>query len=133
MEENKVIPYLDFIQDKESTVQAAKKHIQTAKLDLHKRPFDTAEGAINFLNSLTDEDIKQGNIWDRIPVITWARRAVHKHRHLNMVEAKWNFMHKQADDFAKKFKILFQRGLHFFWEEKGPMLSQKEYYKKCKF
>ena len=45
-----------------------------------------------------------------------------------MVEVKWNFMRKQADDFAEKFKPLVQRGLPFLWEEKGPMLSQKEYY-----
>ena len=51
-----------------------------------------------------------------------------KHPHLKMVEAKWNFMPKQADDFATLFKPLVQRGLPFFWEEKGPMLSHKEYY-----
>ena len=45
-----------------------------------------------------------------------------------MVEAKWNFMPKQADDFTVLFKPLVQRGLPFFWEEKGPMLSHKEYY-----
>ena len=45
-----------------------------------------------------------------------------------MVEVKWNFMRKQTDDFVEKFKPLVQRGLPFFWEEKGPMLSQKEYY-----
>ena len=45
-----------------------------------------------------------------------------------MVEAKWNFMRKQADDFAEKFKPLVQRGLPLFWEEKESMLSYKEYY-----
>ena len=70
MEAKKVQSYLDFIQDKESTIHAAKKHIQKAKLDLHKRPLDTAKGTINFLNSLTYEDIKRGKIWDRIPLIT---------------------------------------------------------------
>ena len=88
VEETKVQSYLYFIQDKESTIQAAKKHIQKAKMDLHKRPLDTIEGAISFLNSLIDEDIRRGNIWDWIPFITWARRVVHKHRHLNMVKAK---------------------------------------------
>ena len=58
VEAHKVWPYLDFIQDKEDSVHAAKKHIQTTKLDLHKRRFDTAEGAINFLNNLTDEEIR---------------------------------------------------------------------------
>ena len=57
-EANKVRPYLDFIQDKENTVQEAKKHILAAKLDLHKNPLDTAESAINFLKNLIDKDIK---------------------------------------------------------------------------
>ena len=56
VKENKVRPYLDFIQDKESTIHVAKKHIQKSKLDLHKRPLDTAKGTINFLNSLTDKE-----------------------------------------------------------------------------
>ena len=79
---------------------------------------------------MTNEDIRRGNIQNRIPTITWARRAVHKQRHLKMVEAKWNFIRKQADDFPALFKPLVQRGLPLFWEEKGPMLSQKEYYDK---
>ena len=106
LEANKVWPYFDFIQDKENTMQASKKHIQEVQFDLHKRPLDTAESTIKFLNNLTDEDIKQGNIWDRIPTITWARRVIHKHLHLKMVEEKWNFMHKQANDFAPMFRHL---------------------------
>ena len=82
VEATKIQPYLDFIQNKESVVQEAKKHIQTAKLDLNKRPLDIAEGALNFLKSLTEEDIRWGNIQDRILVITWARRVVHKNHHL---------------------------------------------------
>ena len=45
-----------------------------------------------------------------------------------MVEAKWNFMCKEVDDFVALFKTLVQREITFFWEEKGTMLSQKEYY-----
>ena len=114
VEENKVRPYLDFIQDKENTIQAARKHIQASQCDMDKRPLDTAESAIKFLNSLTDEDIRRGNIRDRIPTITWARKVICKHRHINMVEAKWNFMRKQADDFFEKAKPLVQRGIPFF-------------------
>ena len=58
VEANKLHPYLDFIQDKENIIKAAIKHIQEAQFDLHKRPLDTTESAIKFLNSLTDEDIR---------------------------------------------------------------------------
>ena len=83
---------------------------------------------INLLNDLTEEDIRWGNIQDRIVVITWANRVVHKHCHLKMVEAKWNFMHKKVDEYASFFDPLVKRGLPFFWEEKRPMMSQKEYH-----
>ena len=62
VEANKVHPYLDFIQDKENTIKAAIKHIQEAQLDLYKIPLDIAKSTIKFLNNLTDEDIRQGNI-----------------------------------------------------------------------
>ena len=114
VEETKVRPYLDFIQDKENTVQEAKKHILVAKLDLHKKPLDTTKSTINFLRNLTDEDIKWGNIWDRIQVITLARNLVHKYLHLKMVEVKWSFTREQAGDFVAMFKHVVQRGIYFF-------------------
>ena len=122
-EETKLRTYLDFIHNKESATQEAKNHIQITKMDLNKRPMDAAEVAINFLNSLTKEDIRWGNFQDIILVITWAKILVHRHRHLNMVKAKWNFMHKQVDEFASFFNALVKRGIPFFWEEKGPMMS----------
>ena len=43
VEANKVHPYLDFIQDKDNTIQAAKNHLQAAQCDLHRRPLDMLE------------------------------------------------------------------------------------------
>ena len=122
-EATKLQPYLDFIQDKDDATQEAKNYIHMAKHDLNKRPLDTFEGAISFLKNLTEEDIRRGNIQDRILFIIWARRVVNKHCHLNMVEAKWNFMHKQVNEFPSLFNPLVKRGLPLFWEEKGLMLS----------
>ena len=95
------------------------------KQDLNKRPMDTTEGDIGFLNNLTEEDVIQGNIQDRFLVTTWARKVAKKHRNLKMVEVKWNFMHNQVNGFVQIFNPLVKRGLPLFWEEKGPMLSQK--------
>ena len=64
------------------------------KQELNKSPMDIVEGAIIFLNNLTEEDIIWENIHDRILVITWASRVVNKHSNLKMVEEKWNFMQK---------------------------------------
>ena len=46
-EEDKVHTYLDFIQYKENTIQASRKHIEEAQCDLQKRPLDAVESVIN--------------------------------------------------------------------------------------
>ena len=89
-------PYLDFIRDKYITTQAARKNVHMEKQDLNKRPMDTTNNAISFLNNFTEEDLRQENIQDRVMVITWARKVVNKHHHLETVEAKVNFMHNQV-------------------------------------
>ena len=94
---------------------------------LNKKPIETANNAIMFLNSLTEEEIKKQNIHDRVLVITWARKVVNKYHHLETVEAKIDVMHHQIKEFIELFYPLFRRGLPFFWEEKGGMWSQKEY------
>ena len=94
---------------------------------LNKKPIDTTNNAIKFLNSLTEEEIKKENIQDRVLVITWARKLVNKYHHLATVQAKIEVMHHQIKEFIELFNPLFRRGLPLFWEEKGGMWSQKEY------
>ena len=60
-------------------------------------------------------------------MITWDRKVVNKHQHLDTVQAKINIMVHQLNLFRDKFDPLFKKGLPFFWEEKGSMLTKKEY------
>ena len=46
---------------------------------------------------------------------------------LETVWAKIEVIEHKVLEFIKLFKSLVSRGLPFFWEEKGPLLSQKEY------
>ena len=62
---------------------------------LNKKPMDTTNKAIKFLNSLTKEEIKKANIQDRVLVITWARKVVNKYQHLETGQAKIDVMHNQ--------------------------------------
>ena len=94
---------------------------------LNKKPIDTAHNAIDFLNSLTEDEIRKENIQDRILVITLARKVVNKYNHLETVQAKIYVMHHQIKEFIELFNPLFKRRLPLFWEEKGVMWSQKEY------
>ena len=40
---------------------------------------------MDFLNRLTEEELNTTNIKDRISIITWARKVVNKHQHLDIV------------------------------------------------
>ena len=95
-EATKIWPYLDCIQDKYITTQEARKNVQMEKKKLNKRPMDTTNNAISFLKKLTEEDIRQAYIQDRVLVITWERKVVNKHHHLETVEVKVKFMHNQV-------------------------------------
>ena len=52
---------------------------------------------------------------------------MNKYHHLETVQAKIDVMHNQIKEFLQLFNPLFKRGHRFFLEEKGGMLSQKEY------
>ena len=52
---------------------------------------------------------------------------VRKYQHLDTIQEKIDIMNHQIKEFIKLFSPLFKRGLPFFWEEKGWMLSQKDY------
>ena len=82
------MPYLDFILDKDIVTQAARKNVLMVKHVLNKKPIDTTNNAINFLNSLIEDEIKKSNIQDRVLIITWARKVVNKYHHLETIEAK---------------------------------------------
>ena len=81
---------------------------------LNKKPIDTTNNAIKFLNSLTEEEIKKGNIHDRVLVITWEREVVNKYHHLATIESKIDVMHHQIKESIELFNPLFRRGLPFF-------------------
>ena len=74
-----LMPYLDYILDKEVVIQSTKQSVTTIKERLNKRPIDYAKNTIDFLNGLTKEELKNTNIKDKISIITWARKLVNKH------------------------------------------------------
>ena len=94
---------------------------------LKKNPIDYAKNTIDFLKGLTEDALKEANIKDIISIITWEIKFVNKHQHLDTGEAKIGIMTHQVKLFMDMFDPLFKKGLPFFWEKKGSMLSQEEY------
>ena len=120
-------PYLDYILDKEIVMQSAKQGVTVVKERLNKKPIEIANNTIDFMNGLKKDELKEANIKDRISIITWARKVVNKHHHLDIVQVDIDRMTHQVKMFMDMFDPLFKKGLPLFWEEKGSMLSQKEY------
>ena len=71
--------------------------------------------------------MKNANIKDKILIIAWARKVVNKYQHLDIVRDKTNLMIHPLNLFRDMFDPLFKKGLPLFWEEKGAMLTWKEY------
>ena len=46
---------------------------------MEKRPLTTAQNTLNFLNSLTYQKLHDMGIKDRISIVMWAKRIIHKH------------------------------------------------------
>ena len=46
---------------------------------------------------------------------------------LDTVQAKIGIIDHNVKEDIKLFKALVNRGIRFFWEEKGPLLTQEEY------
>ena len=55
-------PYLNFISDQEDSMEMAKKNISIVKGELHKTPVGVAESGVNFLSSLSKEQIHRYDI-----------------------------------------------------------------------
>ena len=57
-QESMLMPYLDYILDKEVVIQSAKKSVKAIKERLNKKLIDYAKNTVDFLNGLTEEDIE---------------------------------------------------------------------------
>ena len=66
----KLRPYLDYILDKEMVIQESKQSVTIVKEKLNKKPVDYAKDNIEFLNGMTEEEIRKAGIRDKVYVIT---------------------------------------------------------------
>ena len=94
---------------------------------MNRGPLEITERAITYLSSLSDEASNNINIQNQVVVISGARRVITKHRMMEMVQAQIDVTDHKLREIVGMFKTLVNRGLPFFWEERGPLLSQKDY------
>ena len=92
-------PYFNYILDKEMVINVARQSRTAVKEALNKKPVDTTNNTINFLNTLSEEYLRTMGIKYRITMITSARKVVGKHQHLETVQAKIVIMQHQVKIF----------------------------------
>ena len=88
---------------------------------------EVAQNAINFLSTLSEDQVRRFDIQDKVVITSWARKVVGKYVMLNNVQAKVDTISHKFKEVTNLFTPLVSRGIPFFWEEMGPLLSQKEY------
>ena len=86
---------------------------------------ELAKTAINFLSTLLEDQVRRFVIQDKVVITSCARKVVGKYRMLNTVDAKVDIISHKIKEVTNLFTPLVCRGIPFFWEEMGPLLSQK--------
>ena len=84
-EENKSRPYLDYLLDKELVIHSSRQALTTTREKLNKKLVDCPKNAIDFINSLSEDDLRKANVQDRISIMTWDRKVINKYHHLDRV------------------------------------------------
>ena len=108
-------------------MKEAKKQAHIVSAEVNKRPLVTMEDAITFLSSLSDESASRYGIQNRIVFVSGARKVVTKHRKMETIPAKIEVIEHKVWEVVKLFRPLVSKGLPFFWEENGPLMTQNEY------
>ena len=87
-----------------------------------------AQNTLNFLNSSTYQKLHDIGIKDRISIVLWAKKFIHKHHLMKTVQDRADEMVSQVNNFKQVFKELFEDCLPSFWDEEGRLFSQDHYH-----
>ena len=66
-------------------INTARQSCTTMKESLNKKIVETTKNIINFLNTLSEEDLRTMEIKEKIIVVTWSRKVVGKRQHIENV------------------------------------------------
>ena len=80
--------YLNFISDESALVNLVAQRLKLVNETMEKKSLDTTHNAINFLNSLTYQDLQDIGIKDRVAVILWEKKFIGKHQLMKVVQEK---------------------------------------------
>ena len=104
-------------------MREAKKKVYIVGAEVNKKPLKTAESTITYLSSLSDEASNSYGLQNKVVVVSGTRKVIAKHRMMETVQAKMEVTEHKIQEVVNIFRPLTNRGLPFFWEEMGPLLS----------
>ena len=96
--------HLNFIDDQNILVNLAKQRLKLVNKTMERKPLATAQNVLNFLNSLTYQKLHDIGVKDRIAMVLWAKKFIHKHHLMKAVQDKTDEMISQVNDFKQAFK-----------------------------
>ena len=109
-------------------IHSSRQALTLTRENLNKKPVDCAKTIIDFLNSLSEDDLKKANVKDIISNMTQATKVIKKYHHLDTVQEKVDILAHQVKLFIDMFDPLFKKWIPFLWKEKDAMLTQNEYH-----
>ena len=75
---------------------------------------------------MSKEELQTVGIKEKIIVVTYERKVIGKHNHIESVQEITKNILQQGNSFEDFFINLFQKGLPSFWDEDGKFISQYE-------
>ena len=98
--------HLNFIDDQNILINLAHQRLKLVNEHMERRPLTTAQNTLNFLNSLTYQKLHDMGIKDRISIVLWDKRFIHKNHLMKTVQDKANEMLSEVNNFKQVFKEL---------------------------
>ena len=88
VENTKFRHYLNFIDDQSILVNLANQTLKLVNETMERKPLGIAQNALNFLNSLTYKKLHDIGVKDRVAMVLWEKRFIHKHHLMETVQDK---------------------------------------------
>ena len=83
---------------------------------------------IEFMNSTSKFDLQVLKVEDRIAMIMAEKKVIYKHKYVQSVRSKVETLHKKVQHLKNKFTNLFSKGMPYFQNEQGNLISQEDYH-----
>ena len=97
-------------------MREARKQVQVVAAEVNTKPLETAESAVTFLSSLSDEATNRYSLQNRVTIVSESKKVIAKHGMMETVQAKIEVTEHKFQEVVKLFRPLMNRGFPFFWE-----------------